>query len=195
MEPSDESLMERVQRGDLKAFETLFDRHQPRLYAFLHRFTGCAFLAEDLTQDVFYKIWMQSRTFHCSSSFVTWSYAIAKNTAMDARKRLRRETRFSEMAVGRGAAGDECIPDPVRRDLDETVALRETVRSALLSLPENQRMAVVLREYEGRSAREIGAILGCSENNARILAHRGRRALREMLKVWIDAGGEPCEEK
>src|SRR5205085_3017589 len=69
---------------------------------------------------------------------------------------------------------------------------RSRVQAALRSLPADQRLCVILREYEGRSHREIGEILGCSEGNARVLTHRARRALKPLLKSILESEEEPC---
>jgi RNA polymerase sigma-70 factor (ECF subfamily) len=69
---------------------------------------------------------------------------------------------------------------------------RARVQAALRSLPADQRLCLVLREYEGRSHREIGAILGCSEGNVRVLMHRARRALKPLLKSILESEEEPC---
>jgi RNA polymerase sigma factor (sigma-70 family) len=74
-----------------------------------------------------------------------------------------------------------------RPGAEETVALREQVRAALQALNAEQRLCVILREYEGLSHREIGAVLGCSEGNARVLVHRARRALRAHLLPLLES--------
>lgn len=186
MAASDEELMTRAARGDLAAFGALFDRHQPRIYAFLCRFLGSASGAEDVTQEVFWRIWQYRATYHRRSAFLTWAYSIARNAGLDEmRKAARRPRSLEELneveqETAPGLNGHR-LPD------EEVLALRETVRTALQSLPEEQRLCLILREYEGRSHAEIGEILGCSEGAARVLTHRARKALRSRLEPLLES--------
>ena len=189
--------MERVQKDDLDAFGEMFDRHQPPLYAFLCRIVGNAALAEDLTQEVFWKVWTHRLDYDPRRSFKVWLYAVARNAALDHLKVRLRETHFTDM------------PESVRSRLEEggegqhhrkarpsgDLPLQMDIRAALLSLPVEQRIAVALKEVEGHTYREIGEILGCSEGNARVLAHRGRLTLRDLLKAHVDEEGKPCLER
>src|SRR5262245_35481973 len=89
---SEEKLMERTRRGDLAALGELFDRHQPAVLAFLSRFLGDATLAEDIAQEVFWRVWRYRNSFDPAQRFVAWLYGIARHTAMtEAGRRHRRE--------------------------------------------------------------------------------------------------------
>lgn len=188
MAASDEELMARAARGDLAAFGALFDRHQPRIYAFLCRFLGSAAGAEDVTQEVFWRIWRYRATYEPGAAFLTWAYSIARNAGLDEiRNASRRPGSLEEL----GAAEQEARPglNGHRRPEEEVqvLALREAVRRALALLPEEQRLCLILREYEGRSHAEIAAILGCSEGAARVLSHRARKALRSRLEPLVES--------
>src|SRR5262245_39847169 len=98
MADSDEALMQRAGRGDLAAFGELFDRHQPGLFAFLCRFLGDAPTAEDVAQDVFWRVWQYRARFDPSRRFSPWLYAIARRVALDERDRShRRATSWSDL--------------------------------------------------------------------------------------------------
>jgi RNA polymerase sigma-70 factor (ECF subfamily) len=193
MAASDEALMERVAGGDLGAFGELFDRHQPAVFAFLCRFFGEAATAEDVVQEAFWRVWQQRARFDRSRRFVPWLYTLARRLALnEVKKPYRRIVRMSEL-------GDEVTND-VHADGSErriglpdealrAASLREEVREALQSLPPDQRFCLILREFDGYSFREIAEIMGCTEGNARVIAHRARCALRERLRPLLECEG------
>jgi RNA polymerase sigma-70 factor (ECF subfamily) len=191
MADSDEELMRRAGRGDLRAFGRLFDRHQPSLFAFLCRFLGDAATAEDVAQDVFWRVWEHRTMFDGSRRFTTWLYVIARRAALnEIKKPYRRAAPLSELSEEL----HERLETPDDAPLGSTMAIRdlyvrEKVREALQGLPPDQRLCIVLREYEGRSHAEIADILGCSEGNARVLAHRARAALRVILQPLLEREG------
>jgi RNA polymerase sigma-70 factor (ECF subfamily) len=187
---SDEALMERAGRGDLAAFGELFDRHQPGLCAFLCRFLGDAATAEDVAQDAFWRAWQYRASFDAARPFAPWLYAIARRAALDERgKPHRRDTTWSDLSPAGQERAAAPADTPGADALIEALTVRDQVREALRALPPDQRLCVILREYEGRSHGEIAAILGCSEGNARVLTHRARRALRELLRPLLEGEG------
>ena len=180
MAASDEELMRRAASDDVAAFGELFDRHQRALYAFLCRLVGNASTAEDVAQEAFGRAWQHRRTYAGRAGFRAWLYAIARRAAVDeARKPHRRAEPFSQFGDGVPCA----LPDGFVND----VAVREQIGGALRQLPEEQRLAVLLREYDQLSYREIGEVLACSEVNARVLCHRARRALRDLLRPLLES--------
>jgi RNA polymerase sigma-70 factor, ECF subfamily len=190
MAVSDEALMQQAGRGDLTAFGELFDRHQPGLCAFLCRFLGDAATAEDVAQDVFWRVWQYRASFDAGRRFTPWLYAIARRAALDElAKPHRRAMPWSDLSPERQerAAAPEVAPGSDA--LIEALTVKEQVREALRALPPDQRLCVILREYEGRSHEEIAAILGCTEGNARVLTHRARHALRALLRPLLEGEG------
>jgi RNA polymerase sigma-70 factor (ECF subfamily) len=185
---SDEELMARAARGDVAAFGLLFDRTHGALYAFLCRYLDDATTAEDVAQEAFWRMWEHRHTFDPTRPFRAWAYAVARNAARDELRRPhRRAARLEDAPAGDGSGlrgevdgglgSDGCV---------RQLALREQVRAALAALPEEQRLCLVLREYEGRSHAEIAAVIGCTEGAARVLAHRARRALRDRLAPVLE---------
>jgi RNA polymerase sigma-70 factor (ECF subfamily) len=182
---SDEQLMAQVGRDDTAALGELFDRYHQPLFGLLLRLIGNRAAAEDLAQEVFWRLWEQRARYDTERPFAAWLYTTARRTAWNEMQRAgHRTARFSELSEGeqqRFEAGDGDAQGRAPEELVFEAARRSQVQAALLS----QRLCLVLREYEGRSHREIGAILGCSEGNARVLTHRARRALRPLLEsLW-----------
>jgi RNA polymerase sigma-70 factor (ECF subfamily) len=180
----DEQLMLRAVGGDVEAFGELYDRYQPRLLAFLSRLCGDVSTAEDAVQDAFRRAW-EYRTSFRGSGFRAWLYVIAKNAALAERRSRVRAESFSALDSDEW----ERIPEapeaePGRRA--EAEFLREEVRRALLELPREQRLCLILREYEELSHRETAEVLGCSEGAVRVLAYRARRALAKRLRGALE---------
>jgi RNA polymerase sigma-70 factor (ECF subfamily) len=189
MDASDAELMGRTRSGDLEALGVLFERHQPAIHSFLHRFLGDAAAAEDVVQEVFWRVWQHRSTYDGRHGFTAWLYVIARHAALDEiRRRNRQATPFSGLRDGQEEqidSGDLAVPGSetsVRQ-----LTLRGQVREALLRLPPEQRTCLILREYESKSHREIAEILGCSEANARVLTHRARQAMRRLLQPMLEA--------
>lgn len=172
---SDEEVMARAATGEIAALGLLFDRHQPAVLRFLCRFLGDFTAAEDAAQETFWRVWRYRSAYHRASPFLPWLFAVARRAGLDAVRRdppagpTRPE---AACAVPAGMAPDRLV-------------VRDAVRAALIVLPEDQRVCVALREYEGWSYREIGAVLGCTEGAARVLAHRARAGLRERLRPLL----------
>lgn len=187
MAGSDTELMLRTGGGDLEALGELFERHHGAIHRFVRRFLGDA-AADDVTQDVFWRVWQYRGTFDGNREFSTWIYTIARHAALD---ELRRRNRHAIPFSGLSEPPDDGEqPAAMALGSDQSVGrllLREQVQAALLQLAPEQRACVILREYEAKSYREIGEIMGCTEVNARVLTHRARRAMRDLLQPLLDA--------
>jgi RNA polymerase sigma-70 factor, ECF subfamily len=193
---SDERLMARVGQDDTAALGALFDRYRPTLFLFLLRAFGDRAAAEDLVQEAFWRVWEYRRRYDPARKFSTWLYTIARHLAWNQMQSAGHQTkRFSELSEAeqqRLEAGPDGSSPPSPEALALEADHRSRVQAALRSLPADQRLCLVLREYEGRSHREIGEILGCSEGNARVLTHRARHALKPLLKSLLESEEEPC---
>lgn len=190
MELTDEQCMERASRGDIAAYGVLFDRHQPRLVAFLTRFLGDRALAEDMAQEAFWNVWRRRETFNTRQSFRVFLYVVGKNLALNELASARRQRTVSLAAVEEHAGPDDTAGWSARRQV------QCTVRKALKELPDDQRLCVLLREYDGCSYGETARILGCSEVHARVLAFRARNRLKRLLEPLLagDEGDEGHKE-
>ncbi len=176
--------MERAaERGDLTAFGVLFERHQARLVAFLTRFLGERATAEDIAQEAFWKVWQNRAQFNPKQSFRVYLYVAAKNLALsDRTSAYSRHTVLSDFAPERAEPDDENTP------LDAALQnhLRCAVRQALQALPEDQRLCVLLHEYDGYTYGEIARILNCSIVSARVLGFRARKRLAQLLEPLME---------
>jgi RNA polymerase sigma factor (sigma-70 family) len=179
----DDEAMRRVAEGDSAALALLFERHKTRLFGFLYHLCGDRALAEDLLGETFLRVYRARGRYRPGSGFVPWLLAIARNLALGEMRRRAVLTRIRERLLREAARA----PDPWEPEWEpERDAVAEAVRAALTALPEEQRSAVVLKEYEGLSYREIGEVLGCSEEAARARTYRARTALRAALREAVE---------
>ena len=184
--PEDDiKLMLRAKDGDEKAFEALVERHQTRVYHLAYRFLGNAEDAQDAAQEAFVKVYQARKTYQPYARFTTWLYTIVKNTCLKALARARPTVSLDEdMGTGEGAMPRQ-VADPNMPTPAETLRRKEQaelVRRAVDSLPEPQRLAVLLSRFEGMSYEEIAGVLGCSAKAVKSMLHRARLALRERLE-------------
>jgi RNA polymerase sigma-70 factor (ECF subfamily) len=169
---TDEELMRRAREGDGRAFSTLFERHLRAVFRFQLRFAGRT-AAEDASQETFVRAWHYRSSYRPGSRFLPWLFAIARNAGNEAR-------RVSSKTVS--VPGPLVQPDVVCASREiEALATRSAVEAALLALPDDQRLCVILREYEQYTYEEIGDALGCSAGAARVLGFRARVRLRKLL--------------
>jgi RNA polymerase sigma-70 factor (ECF subfamily) len=184
--PSSEDLMARIAKGDEDAFEILVNRHQTSVLNLIYRFIGDRTQAKDLAQEVFLRVWQSATRYESKAKFTTWIYRITANLCFNELKSARRRRWFS---FHRSEEGDEpaiegTLSDgsPSPEDILLAKERSRQISDALQSLPDNQRMALVLKRYDDLSYNEIGAILGCSVSAVESLIVRAKRSLYEKLK-------------
>ena len=186
------ALMLRVRDGDADAFARLVSLWQDRLVTlFLHQ-TGDHATAEDLTQEVFLRVYRARGSYQPTAKFTTWVHTIAGNVASDLRQRAYRRREHgvppsvSASASGIGldqlaVAASGLMPARVA-DRGE---LREVVRQALAGLNDRQRMAVLLAKFEHCSYEEIAASMRLSVPAVKSLLFRARDQLRTALEPYL----------
>jgi RNA polymerase sigma-70 factor, ECF subfamily len=184
-EPSDEELCRKVAARDARAFEMLVQRHQARAYRIAFSIIGNEADARDVSQDAFIRVYESAHRFDERSRFSTWFYRIVVNLCIDQHRRNRWWRRLAPLS---GSADDpESLaagpPSPEPGPEIETARRRavDRLRTALAGLSAKQRAAILLVQ-QGLSSREIGAVLKCSENTARVHVHRAVSELRKALK-------------
>ncbi len=189
----DAGLVERVKRGDVKAFEMLGVKYQRRIERLIGRRVRDVDLVPDIAQETFVRAYRALPQFRGESAFYTWLYRIAVNTAKKALVDLRRDPVVSESALRGG--DDEEETSGVENELTsaetpETVlAAKEiaaTVNSAMEALPEELRQAVTLREIEGLSYEEIAEVMNCPIGTVRSRIFRAREAISAKVKPLLE---------
>jgi RNA polymerase sigma-70 factor (ECF subfamily) len=183
-----EDLMARIAKGDGDAFEILVDRHQASVLNLIYRFIGDRTQAKDLAQEVFIKVWQAAKTYRPEAKFTTWIYRIATNVCFNELKSARHKKWFSfhQSDDHRGNTFEETLSDsaPSVEDLLLEKERSRQISDALQSLPDNQRMALVLKRYDDLSYAEIAQIIGCSVSAVESLLVRAKRTLQKKLKNY-----------
>jgi len=181
-----EDLMARIAKGDDDAFEILVSRHQTSVLNLIYRFIGDRTQAKDLSQEVFVRVWQAAKSSEPKAKFTTWIYKITTNLCLNEIKSASRRRWFlfhrsdedSEKSI------EETFSDgsPTAEDLLLSKERTRQISEALQSLPENQRMALILKRYDGLSYQEIAQIIGCSVSAVESLLVRAKRTLQQKLK-------------
>jgi RNA polymerase sigma-70 factor, ECF subfamily len=185
VETSDETLCERVARGDAPAFDTLVERYRERAYRLAWSMLRNAEDARDLSQEAFIRLYQTAGTFRGRARFSTWFYRILVNLCLDHRRRHRWWGRI----MGSFPADDPDRPSVLDRQpapgltADEGLARSQTMSelwAAVDRLSPRQRAAVLL-QMEDLPTAEIARVLSCSEATVRVHLHRALSALRKTL--------------
>lgn len=185
----DDVLVQRLRDGDEAAFAVLVRRYHAPLLRLAEATVGSRAVAEEAVQDTWLAVVRGLDRFEGRSSFKTWLFRILLNRSRSAGSGEQRAgARHDELDDERfDAAGHWVSAPPVWADQaeDRIVAahLAQRVHALLPSLPEAQRQVVLLRDVEGLAAGEVATLLGVSDGNQRVLLHRGRARLRQLLNV------------
>jgi RNA polymerase sigma-70 factor (ECF subfamily) len=196
MSVRDEELVAQARKNDPRAIEEFVSRYQQKAYSIAyHMCAGDSEEAQDLTQEVFLRVFRNLRKFRGASSFYTWFYRIVVNTCLDGRRRRRRWERiFSPWRPGQNEE------EPSKKVLEEQPdmygdsnplavlsgkQLTLQIRKALISLPERQRMAFQLKVFQGMSIREIAQVMGSAEGTVKSQLFRATHSLRTALQDWV----------
>ena len=181
--PTDEELVARSVEGDLEAFNQLVVRWERPIYALAYRVIGREEDARDVCQETFLRAFRAIKGFKGQAKFSSWLYRIALNLCRDW---MRRERRAPLVQVPDGTDPMEIaneLPAPIE-SLDETVARREmtsAVARAMAALSEEQRTAIILKEYHGLTFQEIADTLGCPLSTVKTRLYQGLTVLRREL--------------
>lgn len=170
-----ESLMGRYAAGDEAAFSALFEALYPGVMRFHLRSVRNPELAEDLTQRTFLKLHLARRRYRPDASLKPWVFAIAKNLQRDL---FRKRARSAELLTDTGSVDDRGADAGRTSD----ILLRKRLEEAVMNLPENQRDVILLHKFEGLAMNEVAEALGIGLSAAKVRAHRGYAALRDVLE-------------
>jgi RNA polymerase sigma-70 factor (ECF subfamily) len=189
----DVKLMLQVKNDVQGAFDVLVERYQNRLLGVMYHLVGRLDEAEDLTQDVFLRVYRARKGYRPRAKFSTWLFTIANNLASN---HLRGKGRNPTVAFGNLSSGSQGIPagNAVSgREGTPSAAMRKAelsdiVQEALSGLGEDQKLAVLLNKFEEMSYAEIAEIMGRSEGAIKSLLARARTNLREQLEPYLRTG-------
>jgi RNA polymerase sigma-70 factor, ECF subfamily len=189
---ADALLVDRVKRGDQKAFEMLVVKYQRRIERLISRMVRDDGLVQDIAQETFIRAYRAIPQFRGDSAFYTWLYRIAVNTAKKALVDMKRDPIVLESTLAGHDDGEE--PSRVEHTLtdgetpDAVLASKEiaaTVNAAIDALSEELRQAVVLREIEGLSYEEIAVVMNCPIGTVRSRIFRAREAIATRLRPLL----------
>ena len=188
----DADLVERWQAGDESAFEILIRRHEQRVFGLLMRMLGNRAEAEEVAQEAFLSLHRHGHRFRREARFSTFVYRVAANAALNRRRTLGRRRAREEALARRQEVGLDLPSSP--RDPEDAASggeIQKRVQEALLELPPDLRMAIVLYDIEGQSYSDIAGSLRIPEGTVKSRIHRARNALRERLRplVRAESGG------
>lgn len=183
----DVALMLRVGQHDEQAFEELISRHQHAVIGTVAKMLGNSSDSEDIAQQVFIRIWKSAPRYKPKAKFTTFLFTITRNLVFNESRRRSRKKEYSieereddfhvqSADSGVSAPDEELLHGELQKAIDQ----------AINSLPEKQRMAVILRRYENMPYDEIGKILELSISAVKSQLFRARHALRDSLQQYLD---------
>lgn len=188
-EITEEELLQRVARGDSRAFDQLYDRLSPRLFGLLRQMLHDEKDAEDVLQDGFVQLWDHAASYDPSrAKAFTWAVMIFRNKAIDRMRSLGRRTRLVEAATLEHTTLGHTDALPGADEDVQAKERAEIVRAALQQIPEDQRKLVELAFLKGLTHHVISDTLGMPLGTVKTNIRRGLMRLRELLKGGRDGG-------
>ena len=190
---SDEGLMLRYQKGEVRAFEILLGRHKKPVYNFILRYVNDKAHAEDLLQEAFLRVIKGAGAYERQAKFTTWLYTIARNLCVDASRRGKHRKAHSLDATMDGNDKDSGTLLDVVADggpaTDRKVIGRELgarLQAAIALLSEEQREVFLMREFLDMPFRDIAEVVGCPENTVKSRMRYALEKLRDELEEYAD---------
>ena len=185
----DQELVERVQRGEKKAFDILVLKYQHKLIKLVSRYIRDTSEAQDVAQESFIKAYRALPNFRGESAFYTWLYRIAINTAKNYLVAQGRRPPDGDIDVAdaeqyniESVLKDYATPEHMLQRDD----IEQTLTRAIEQLPEDLRVAITLRELEGLSYEEIAEAMACPVGTVRSRIFRAREAIDSKLKPLLE---------
>ncbi|GEM_PF-601916 len=172
----DYELLQKVAKGDSKAFESLYKKHKAALYGFCVYLTGETMRAQDIYQDTWIKISENANMYQARNSFKSWSFQIARNLFLNQIKRDKWEDKVSDDELNQEADSSETEKNYF--DKEKNQILEQIING----LPENQRVAIVLFLVEDLDHSQIANHMKLSVNHVKVLIHRAKQNLEKEFK-------------
>jgi len=188
MSDTDDELVARYKDGDASAFNLIVQRHRTPLINFIYRYLNDRDNAEDLTQEVFIRIYRNIKNYNPDkASFRTWMYRIAANLC---KNEIRNRNRHSKVLINSFTSKNEedqklediLDPSPGSDVKLEEKELQKALSAAISNLSEKFRLVLILRDIEGMSYDEIAKVIGMPEGTVKSRLNRARLMLKERLK-------------
>jgi len=171
-----EDLMEQYVDGSPDAFDELYGRVAPKLYAYLLRLTQNRERAEDLLQVTFAKVHRARASYLRGAPLLPWVLAIARRSFFDERRAAK--SRSEDLS------NDGTLPEPTEPEADLPSDLSDALDRALSGLPESYREAITLTKITGLSVAEAAEVLGTTPTAVKLRVHRGYNQLRDRLEAF-----------
>lgn len=181
---NDAQLMLRVKEGDGASFELLLEKYRASVISYLYRMVQSQSVAEELAQEVFFRVYRSRSTYEPTAKFTTWLFRIATHLALNSLRDHRSERGQQSLDEDTAESPRIQVMDHRRNREQELVAEArlEEVRRAVAELPEKQRAAVLMHKYQEMDYAQIAGVLGCSTSAVKSLLFRAYEALRFRLQ-------------
>jgi len=179
-------LISRCQEGDQEALREIFNQYRDRVYRIAYGVVRHREEALDIVQEVFVKLFRSIENFKGKSTFYTYVYRTAMNTAIDHARKFKKSTSLSFEDEA-----ERYLPDSAEKRPDQAAMhkeLGEKLKEALSKLPDDQRAALIFREVEGLSYQEMAEAMGCSIGTVMSRLHYGRKKMQQLLEPYVKEG-------
>jgi RNA polymerase sigma-70 factor (ECF subfamily) len=186
MSEPEAKIMTEVAEGNLAAFRIIVELHHKPLISFIARYTGDRDSAEDIAQEVFLRVFKAAKDYKPQAKFRTWLFTIATNLCLNELRDIKNSSKLVDLSDLHEqeypiAAPATFSPEKAAQNAELSMA----VRKAIQNLPENQRIAIVLRQYNDFSYNEISKIMDISTSAAESLIQRARQNLKKSLSSFL----------
>ena len=181
---SEKSLINLVKKGDKKAYEVLVLQYQDRLVFSVYKFLKDYELAQDIAQEAFVKAFKNIEKFRGDSSFYTWIYRIAINTAKNLLSSKARNSEVYDDEITELKLSESAVTTENPENILEAEELRSKMMDAIQSLPDDIRTTLSLREFDGLSYEEIAKVQNCPIGTVRSRIHKGREILDKTFSKY-----------
>lgn len=189
---TDSQLIREIKDGNVQLYKELVTRYERKILLFIYHMlknSRMDHMAEDMCQETFYKAYRSLHSFReVEASFSTWLYTIARNTVLSELRKNRNGNVYLEDSGFEPVTAPETTPEQAMLRNEKV----NKVREAINSLPEKQRSALILREYDGLDYQEIANILGQTVSSVKSLLFRARASVKTQLESYV---GEPILEE
>lgn len=185
----DWAIVQRVQNGEVSAFNQLVQKYRQSLFSIIYNMTGNREDATDIAQDVFIKAFQSIKQFRGQSSFYTWLYRIAVNSSITFIKRAKKQRFINYETIDETLVSSEILEYFTAKTKTEKGALlkelQEKLNEALQKLSPKHRIVVILHEVEGMNHKEIADITKTSEGTVRSRLHYAKKMLQAFLQEYV----------